>query len=99
MTRIQSSPARYRNSRSSSVAAESSEMPAGLLALGFLALICGTVAGFESTMRMPNAGDYGYAEGQRSGLGKQPNVRECCESPPAPGTAATRLWSDRNVEC
>ncbi len=98
MTRIQSSLARYRNSRSSSVA-ESSEMPAGLLALGFLALICMTVAGFESTMRMPNAGDYGYAEGQRSGFGKQPNVRGCCKSPPAPGTAATQLSSDANVEC
>jgi hypothetical protein len=62
MTRNQSSLARHRNSRAKRAAAETSEAPAGLVACGFLALICGTVAGFESTMRTPAAAGYGYAE-------------------------------------
>jgi hypothetical protein len=62
MTRNQSSLARHRNSRAKRAAAETLEAPAGLLACGFIALICGTVAGFESTMRTPDAAGYGYAE-------------------------------------
>jgi hypothetical protein len=62
MTRNQSSLARPRNGGAKRVAAETSEAPAGVLAFGFLALICGTVAGFESIMRTPDAAGYGYAE-------------------------------------
>jgi hypothetical protein len=60
MTGVQSSRRRCRNIRSRAIEAESDEIPAGVLALGFL--ICGSVAGFESTMRARAAADHRYAE-------------------------------------
>jgi len=62
------------------------------LVLGLLALICGTVAGFESTLRTaaPNASDFGYAsafEGASSHAAAAADCSKGCAVEPAVNSA------------